>query len=105
MFTRIVKFRIIPSKTHEALAITHETIKPALEKIEGVKMMVITIDRESGLGSATTIYDSRENAGLAQEIADHVWGFLSIYLIEPPQVSEQDIIFWMQDGNILVSEQ
>ncbi len=103
MFTRVARFKLKPEHTHEAMVVTHETIKPALEKIDGVRLMVVTIDRDLGHGSATTIYDSRESAGRAQEILDHIWGFLSVHLQEPPEISEQEMVFWLEDHKVIAS--
>ncbi|HBR98128.1 MAG TPA: hypothetical protein DD979_12235 [Gammaproteobacteria bacterium] len=104
MYTRVATFSFKSNHLDEALAVTRETINPALEKIDGVRLMVVTIDRERAKGSATTIYESREKADQAQEVISHIWGVLEAHLLEPPDIREREVVFGSIDGALLVED-
>ncbi len=97
MYTRVAKFKLKKSNLKEARITTDETIRPAIEKMDGIRLLLVTIDPDSNEGTAIAVYHNRESAGEAQEIIKHIWGTLSPYLTGPPEISEQETVMWIED--------
>ncbi len=64
---RVVWSRIDPARAEEALNAFSSTIVPAMDEVPGFCSMSLLVERETGLGSLTTVYTDRAAMDAARD--------------------------------------
>lgn len=86
MYARVTTFQVEPEKLDEALAVTQDTIIPAMKEQQGFNGVLTLLDRPAGKAKSITLWETEADlkAGESSGYYQQQVGKLASFVTAPP---------------------